>query len=447
MPISKAQRQQTKRTWREQDSCYLCQRGGQKKECSVPGCDRRDDEGKVKRMMGDYHVGCFYCPYHWYIACWQQYQQKCRCHDCQVVALEAAAQIDVSLAPDVPVTVVSCASVLQAASQAPVANKLIVEHVVQCAVEVATRLYQTVPSLHRLAMSEKAPVIMYGSTVGGWAVSNSDLDLVVVLRADIDHGDEERALIRAFLSSYYLEALTMDGVSQLQDLVVEKDTVSYFYTHPGQQQALKVDMSAEWCGETVEPSKVRLTKAVEQLLRSSQAADAATVIIAWAKAAGHCNDNNGVPDIRRLRSVRWAMLVAVTLLKYPDLAGKHLQNQVADIFGHIGNMPFSTHVLCLNTESVIPDLSWMPRDHIPGYHQLWHAEAHAQYWLTMTDKGARYAWRNMAKRVHYDSSEQSLFQGLQEASVKELCTQSQQSLSEALQQAQRTLRGLQLMDS
>ena len=227
----------------------------------------------------------------------------------------------------------------------------------------------------------------------------------------------------------------MDGVSHLQDLVVEKDTVEYFYTHPG-QQALKVDVSAEWCGETVEPSKVRLTKAVGQLLRRSLAEEAATVIIAWAKAAGHCNDNNGIPNMRRLRSVHWAMLVAATLLKYPDLAYKHLQNQVADIFVHIGNMPFSTHVLCLNTESVIPDLSWMPRGHIPGYHQLRH---HAQYWLTITDEGDRYAWRNMAKKVDYDSSEQSLFQGLQEASVKELCTQSQQSLSQALQQAQRTL--------
>ena len=198
---------------------------GQNMRCSVLGCDRHDDEGKVKRMMGDDHVGCFYCPYHWYIACWQQYQQRCPCQGCQVVALEAAAKLDVPHAPYLPVPVISCTSVLQAASHAPVADKMIVEHVVQCAVEVATRLYETVPSLHRLAMSEKAPVIRYGSTVGGWAVSNSDLDLVVVLRANIDHDDEERALIRAFLSSYYLKALKMDGVSQLQDLVVEKDTV------------------------------------------------------------------------------------------------------------------------------------------------------------------------------------------------------------------------------
>ena len=136
------------------------------------------------------------------------------------------------------------------------------------------------------------------------------------------------------------------------------------------------------------------------------------------------------------------MLVASTLLKYPDLAGKHLHNQVVDIFGHIGSMPFHTHVLCLNTESEIPDLSWKPRDCIPGYHTLQHKEAFAQYWLTMTDKGARYAWRNMAKGVHYDGSEQSLFRSLQEASVKELYTQSQQkqSFSEALQQAERSLQ-------
>ena len=81
-------------------------------------------------MMGDTNVGCFYCPYHWFIACWQQYQRKCRCQGCQVVALKVAAQIDVSLAPDVPVPVFSCAGVLRDASQAPVANELVVEHVV-----------------------------------------------------------------------------------------------------------------------------------------------------------------------------------------------------------------------------------------------------------------------------------------------------------------------------
>ena len=162
------------------------------------------------------------------------------------------------------------------------------------------------------------------------------------------------------------------------------------------------------------------------------------MIVAWAKAAGHCNDNNGIRNKRRLRSVHWAMLVASTLLDYPDLAGKHQQNQVVDIFGHIGNMPFSTHVLCLNTEREIPDLRWRRRERIPGYSTR-HEEAHAQYWLTVTDKGARYAWRNMAKKVCYHIGEQSLSQALQDASVKELCTESQQSFSEALQQAERTL--------
>ena len=163
------------------------------------------------------------------------------------------------------------------------------------------------------------------------------------------------------------------------------------------------------------------------------------MIVEWAKGAGHCCDNNGTPNTRRLRSVHWAMLVASTLLKYPDLALKHLQNQVVDIFGHIGNMPFSTHVLCLNTESEIPHLRWMPRERIPGFCNLQRAEAHAQYWLTVTDKGARYSWRNMAKKVCYHIGEQSLSQALQDASVKELCTESQQSLSKALQQAERTL--------
>ena len=101
-------------------------------------------------------------------------------------------------------------------------------------------------------------------------------------------------------------------------------------------------------------------------------------------------------------------------------------------------MPFSTHVLCLNTEREIPDLRWMRRERIPGYSTR-HEEAHAQYWLTVTDKGARYAWRNMAKKVCYHIGEQSLSQALQDASVKELCTESQQSLSKALQQAERTL--------
>ena len=121
------------RTWRPEDSCYLRQGGGQNVQCSVPGCDRHDDEGTVKKMMGDDHVGSLYCPYHWYMECWQQYQQRCPCHGCQVVALKAAAEL-VSLAPDLPVPVLSCTSVLQAASQAPVANKLIVEHGVQCTV-------------------------------------------------------------------------------------------------------------------------------------------------------------------------------------------------------------------------------------------------------------------------------------------------------------------------
>ena len=78
---------------------------------------------------------------------------------------------------------------------------------------VATRIYHTMPLLHTLDVSEKAPVIKYGSAVGGWAVRNSDLDLVVVLRANIDSYDisydEQRALIRAFLSLYFLEAQTM----------------------------------------------------------------------------------------------------------------------------------------------------------------------------------------------------------------------------------------------
>ena len=286
-------------------------------------------------MMGDSHVGSLYCPYHWYIACWQQYQQKCCCHGCQVVALEAAAQLDVF----------SCANVLQAASQAPVANKRIVDRVMQCAVAVATRLYQTMPLLPSLDISEKAPVIMYGSARGGWAVRNSDLDLVVVLRANIDSHDEERALIRAFLSLYFLEAQTMDYVTQLKDLIEEKQTVIYFYKQPGQQEGLKVDITAEWCGETVEPSNVRLTKAVGQLLHSSQANEAATVIVEWAKAAGHCCDNNGTPNTRRLRSVHWAMLVASTFLKYPDLALKHLQDQVVDIC-EVAHSTMSSSSIC-----------------------------------------------------------------------------------------------------
>ena len=222
--------QMPKHTWRQQDSCYLRQGGGQtvgqNVQCSVPGCDRHDDEGNVKKMMGDIHVGSLYCPYHWYIACWQQYQQRCPCHGCQVVALEAAAKLDVPHAPYLPVPVISCTSVLQDASHAPVADTKIVEHVVQCAVEVATRLWRTVPQFHRLDMSKEPLVIMYGSTIGGWAVSNSDLDLVVVLRANIDSDVEERALIRAFLSLYYLDAHEMEYIAQLTDLTVEKDTVS-----------------------------------------------------------------------------------------------------------------------------------------------------------------------------------------------------------------------------
>ena len=143
----------TKRTWNEEYSCYRCQNGGQKRECSVLGCNRHDDEGKVKKMTGDEHVGRFYCPYHWYIACWQQYQQKCLCRRCQVVALEVAAKMYISLAPAVP------ESVLQAASQAPVANELIVQHVVVagqsatriltwslCSVQVLTAMRRNEPS-------------------------------------------------------------------------------------------------------------------------------------------------------------------------------------------------------------------------------------------------------------------------------------------------------------
>ena len=137
----------------------------------------------------------------------------------------------------------------------------------------------------------------------------------------------------------------MDGVSRVEDLVVEKETVEYFYRFQGQQQALKVDISAEWCHESIEPSKVRLTKAVGQLLRRSLAEEAATVIIAWAKAAGHCNDNNGIRNKRRLRSVHWAMLVASTFLKYPDLALKHLQDQVVDIC-EVAHSTMSSSSIC-----------------------------------------------------------------------------------------------------
>ena len=54
------------------------------------------------------------------------------------------------------------------------------------------------------------------------------------------------------------------------------------------------------------------------------------------------------------------------------------------------------------------------------YYTLRHAEARAQYWLTVTGKGDSYAWRNMTKKVCYHVGEQSLSQALQDASVKEL---------------------------
>ena len=125
-------------------------------------------------------------------------------------------------------------------------------------------------------MLEEARVLTYGSQVGGWAVENSDLDLVVVLRADVDSGDaQERAIIRAFLSLYFLEGSTIDGVTSLQDLVEEKDTVSYWqhmHSAPaGGRLSLKVDISAECCPSHQThrpPSRVRLTEAVEYLLRS-----------------------------------------------------------------------------------------------------------------------------------------------------------------------------------
>ena len=97
--------------------------------------------------------------------------------------------------------------------------------------------------------------------------------------------------------------------------------------------------------------------------------DVAKVVIAWAKAAGHCHDGNGVQNRKRLRSAHWAMLVAWTLHAYPDLAAKaKLPEIVAHMFVAIRDMPFSTHVLCLNTDGVRPVLDWKLRDFIPpGY--------------------------------------------------------------------------------
>ena len=125
----------------------------------------------------------------------------------------------------------------------------------------------------------------------------------------------------------------MDGVQQLQDLVVEKDTISYRqHVHlapAGERLTLKVDTSAECCRlhQTFRPpSKVRLTEAVGYLLRCSKADMAgynvAKVVIAWAKAACHCHDGNGMRNTKRLRSAHWAMLVAWTLHANPDLAAK-----------------------------------------------------------------------------------------------------------------------------
>ena len=107
------------------------------------------------------------------------------------------------------------------------------------------------------------------------------------------------------------------------------------------------------------------------------------------------------------------MLVAWTLHAYPDLAAKtKLPEIVAHMFVAIRAMPFSTHVLCLNTDGVRPVLDWKLRDVIPAYR-------HAQFWLSQTDEGTRYAWTNMAKKVYYHSGEQSLFQALHNASVEE----------------------------
>ena len=114
------------------------------------------------------------------------------------------------------------------------------------------------------------------------------------------------------------------------------------------------------------------------------------------------------------------MLVAWTLHAYTDLAAKELPEIVAHMFVAICDMPFSTHVLCLNTDGVRPVLDWKLRDVIPGYYALTTAEKHAQFWLSQTDEGTRYAWMNMAKKVHYHSGEQSLFQALHNASISEL---------------------------
>ena len=70
------------------------------------------------------------------------------------------------------VEVVSCSCVLQAASQAPVANVEVVSHVLQCALDVASRLRHAVSALESLN-TEEARVLAYGSHVGGWAVENS----------------------------------------------------------------------------------------------------------------------------------------------------------------------------------------------------------------------------------------------------------------------------------
>ena len=451
----------------DQASCYFRQSGGKYLPCSAPFCTRTDAEGKVKRMMGDSHQGSWHCPFHWRQACWRDAQRQCFCsRGCGHLAQEAAAQPlptwweenprsgaagpSASPAPHVPglahvpgpahptsqhvsscqVEVVSCSRVLQAASQAPVANVEVVSHVLQCALDVATRLRHAVSALESLN-TEEARVLAYGSHVGGWAVENSDLDLVVVLYADFDNDTQEKAFIRAFLSLYFLEACAMDGAMQVQDLVVEKDTVSYWQrvhlAPAGERLALKFDISAECCRlhQTFRPpSKVRLTEAVGYLLRCSKADvagyDVAKVVIAWAKAACHCHDGNGVRNTQRLRSAHWAMLVAWTLHAYTDLAAKELPEIVAHMFVAICDMPFSTHVLCLNTDGVRPVLDWKLRDVIPGYYALTTAEKHAQFWLSQTDEGTRYAWMNMAKKVHYHSGEQSLFQALHNASISEL---------------------------
>ena len=228
------------------ESCYFRQGGGKPRKCSEPGCTRTDAKGMVKKMMGDTRHGSWYCPIHWRDACLRDFDSQCFCTACSIYLLEGAAQDFQE--PAHPTYQVSCSRVLRAASEAPVANLCVVSHVSQCAVGFATPLGPVMSALKSLGTVE-VNVFTYGSQVGGWAIENSDLDLVVVLRADVEDDGQKKALTRAFLSLYFLEASTMDDVTNLQDLVEEKETVSYwqYSTSAAGRLKLKVDISAVCC--------------------------------------------------------------------------------------------------------------------------------------------------------------------------------------------------------